>query len=54
MAPQSPAGARHETLWMYKQSGPGVFKGDLYFYRVDGDLRPKIGRIDTAVARSIS
>ena len=25
-------------LWMYKQGGPGVFKGDLYFYRVDGDL----------------
>ena len=34
---------------MYKQSGPGVFKGDLYFYRVDGDLRPKIGKIDTSV-----
>jgi pimeloyl-ACP methyl ester carboxylesterase len=32
---------------MYKQGGPGVFKGDLYFYRVDGDLRDKIGRIDT-------
>ena len=28
-----------ETLWAYKQGGPGVFKGDLYFYRVDGDLR---------------
>jgi pimeloyl-ACP methyl ester carboxylesterase len=47
MAPQSPAAARHETLWMYKQSGPGVFKGDLYFYRVDGDLRGKVGSIDT-------
>jgi pimeloyl-ACP methyl ester carboxylesterase len=32
---------------MYKQSGPGVFKGDLYFYRVDGDLRPRIGAVDT-------
>jgi pimeloyl-ACP methyl ester carboxylesterase len=48
MAPQSPAVTRHETLWMYKQSGPGVFKGDLYFYRVDGDLRGKVGGIDTA------
>jgi pimeloyl-ACP methyl ester carboxylesterase len=48
MAPQSPATSRHETLWMYKSSGPGVFKGDLYFYRVDGDLREKIGRIDTS------
>ena len=47
MAPQSPDATRHETLWMYKQSGPGVFKGDLYFDRVDGDLRAKVGRIDT-------
>jgi pimeloyl-ACP methyl ester carboxylesterase len=47
MAPQSPDVTRHETLWMYKQSGPGVFKGDLYFYRVDGDLRAKVGGIDT-------
>ena len=47
MAPQSPDATRHETLWMYKQSGPGVFKGDLYFYRVDGDLRAKVGLIDT-------
>jgi len=47
MAPQSPDATRHETLWMYKQSGPGVFQGDLYFYRVDGDLRAKVDRIDT-------
>lgn len=32
-----------------KQGGPGVFKGDLYFYRVDGDLRPVVGGIDTTV-----
>jgi pimeloyl-ACP methyl ester carboxylesterase len=48
IAPQSPAESRHETLWMYKCGGPGIFKGDLYFYRVDGDLRDKIARIDTA------
>ena len=42
IAPQSPAASRHETLWMYMQGGPGVFKGDLYFYRVDGDLREKV------------
>lgn len=48
MAPQSPAESRHETLWMYKCGGPGVFKGDLHFYRVDGDLRETITRIDTA------
>ena len=29
------------------QGGPGVFKGDLYFYRVDSDLRDQIGKIDT-------
>jgi len=48
MAPQSPAASRHETLWMYKCGGPGVFKGDLHFYRVDGDLRDVLARIDTA------
>jgi pimeloyl-ACP methyl ester carboxylesterase len=49
VAPQSPAETRMETLWAYKQGGPGVFKGDLYFYRVDGDLRGRTGKIDTAV-----
>lgn len=47
VAPQSPAAARMETLWAYRQSGPGVFKGDLYFYRVDGDLRGRTSAIDT-------
>ncbi len=47
VAPQSPAEARMETLWAYKQGGPGVFKGDLYFYRVDGDLRGRTNAIDT-------
>lgn len=46
MAPQSPAASRHETLWMYKCGGPGIFKGDLHFYRVDGDLRDVLARID--------
>jgi len=48
IAPQSPPEHRHETLWEYMQSGPGVFKGDLHFYRVDGDLRGKLGGIDCA------
>ena len=47
MAPQSPDASRWETLWHYMQGGPGVFKGDLYFYRVDGDLRDRVGKIDT-------
>ena len=49
LAPQSPDVARWETLWMYMQGGPGVFKGDLHFYRVDGDLRGRVGAIDTRV-----
>jgi pimeloyl-ACP methyl ester carboxylesterase len=49
MAPQSPEVSRWETLWQYMQSGPGVFKGDLYFYRIDGDLRDRVGKIDTSL-----
>jgi pimeloyl-ACP methyl ester carboxylesterase len=49
VAPQSPRASRDETLWAYKQGGPGVFQGDLYFYRVDGDLRGEVERIDTGI-----
>ena len=50
----APAKRRWETLWHYMQSGPGVFKGDLHFYMIDGDLRPHSHRIDTSsAARSI-
>jgi pimeloyl-ACP methyl ester carboxylesterase len=48
VSPKSPEAGRWETLWHYMQGGPGVFKGDLHFYKTDGDLRPKLGRIDTA------
>jgi hypothetical protein len=41
MAPQSPDDYRWETWWYYSQGGPGVFKGDLYFYSVDHDFRGK-------------
>jgi len=44
IAPTAPAAERWETLWHYMQGGPGVFKGDLHFYMVDGDIR---GRVDT-------
>ncbi|AYD65202.1 alpha/beta hydrolase [Achromobacter sp. LC458] len=47
VAPQSPDVYRHETLWQYMQGGPGVFRGDLYFYRVDGDLRGRLDGIRT-------
>jgi pimeloyl-ACP methyl ester carboxylesterase len=46
VAPTAPDQHRWETLWHYLQSGPGVFKGDLYFYKVDGDIRDKIDQID--------
>ena len=47
VAPQSPEATVQETLWCYKQGGPGVFQGDLHFYRVDGDLRGRTAAIDT-------
>jgi pimeloyl-ACP methyl ester carboxylesterase len=47
IAPQSPAETRWDTLWGYAQGGPGVFRGDLHFYRAEGDLRGKLGGIDT-------
>jgi pimeloyl-ACP methyl ester carboxylesterase len=46
-APTSPLRYRMETLWQYMQSGPGVHKGDLWFFRVEGDLRGKLEDIDT-------
>ncbi len=47
IAPQAPGEHRWETLWAYLQSGPGVFKGDLYFYRADSDYRELARAIDT-------
>jgi len=49
VSPVSPDEYRHETLWQYMQSGPGIFKGDLHFYRVDADWRGKLGGINTDV-----
>ena len=46
VAPTAPDNHRWETLWHYLQSGPGVFKGDLHFYKVDGDIRDRVDRID--------
>jgi len=48
MSPLSPEKERWETVWHYMQGGPGVFTGDLYFYQVDGDIRARIGGIDTS------
>ncbi len=47
VGPGSPEADRWETLWHYMQGGPGVFKGDLFFYTKDGDIRSRVGEIDT-------
>ena len=51
IAPQSPEETHWETLWGYMQSGPGVFKGDLYFYfyRAEAVFLDYLARIDTEV-----
>ncbi len=41
----SPDECRWETWWYYAQGGPGVFKGDLYFYSVDSDYRDQVSKI---------
>lgn len=47
MAPQSPDRDRWET-WFYYAQGSETFKGDLYYYSVDHDLRDKLDQIDTS------
>jgi len=49
MSPLSPEKERWETVWHYMQGGAGVFTGDLYFYQVEGDIRSRIGAIDTSI-----
>jgi len=48
IAPTAPEADRWETIWHYMQGGPGVFKGDLFFYTADGDVRGRVAEIDTA------
>jgi pimeloyl-ACP methyl ester carboxylesterase len=48
MAPHGAQVDHWETLWPYMQSGPGVFKGDIYFYRETSDLATQLHKIDTA------
>ena len=45
--PDSPEEGCRENWWYYSQSGPGVYKGDVYYYCEDWDAREDIGRIDT-------
>lgn len=46
MAPQSPDNNRWKT-WFYYSQGSEAFRGDLYYYSVDHDLRGKLSEIDT-------
>jgi pimeloyl-ACP methyl ester carboxylesterase len=48
IGPSASDADRWETLWHYMQGGPGIFKGDLHFYKIDGDIRDRLGGIDTA------
>jgi pimeloyl-ACP methyl ester carboxylesterase len=47
ISPHAPPVERGNTLWMFMQSGPGVFRGDLSFYTRDDSLVARLGRIDT-------
>jgi pimeloyl-ACP methyl ester carboxylesterase len=46
MAPQSPDADRWKT-WFYYTQGSEAFRGDLYYYSVDHDLRGRLHEIDT-------
>ena len=48
ISPFAPEAERWNTLWMFMQSGPGVFRGDLSFYTRDDSLIARLGQIDTA------
>lgn len=48
MAPQSPEPARREVWWIYAQGGPGIYRGDTYFYSQALDLRGRETEIETA------
>ena len=48
ISPFAPTTERWNTLWMFMQSGPGVFRGDLSFYTKDDSLVPRLRTISTA------
>jgi pimeloyl-ACP methyl ester carboxylesterase len=47
MSPTSPEALRKETSAVYASGWPPAFRGDLYYYVVDYDLRAEAGGIDT-------
>ena len=50
ISPYAPNRERWNTQWMFMQSGPGVFRGDLSFYTQDRSLIENLGKIDTDLA----
>ncbi|MBT1003934.1 alpha/beta hydrolase [Paenarthrobacter sp. DKR-5] len=48
MAPMSPENARREVWWIYSQGGPGIYRGDTYFYSQDSDIEDRVASIDTS------
>jgi pimeloyl-ACP methyl ester carboxylesterase len=47
-SPTAPEVGRRETVWVYSQGSPPVFKGDLKYYSVEHDLRETARNIDTS------
>jgi len=47
ISPHAPEVERWNTQWMFMQSGPGVFRGDLAFYTRDDSLVGRLASIDT-------
>jgi len=47
IGPDAPTANRDETLWHYAQGGPGVFKGDLHFYKDESLSDDDLAAIDT-------
>jgi pimeloyl-ACP methyl ester carboxylesterase len=48
ISPYAPNAERWNTMWMFMQSGPGVFRGDLSFYTRDESLIPRLPGIATS------
>lgn len=47
MAPQSPEKYRRETVFVYTQGAPQAFKGDLFYYGIEHDVRETASTIQT-------
>jgi pimeloyl-ACP methyl ester carboxylesterase len=47
-APAGPENSRREIGWVYSQSAPPVFRGDLYYYSVEHNTTGQLGKVDTS------